>query len=81
MLRCLLLRKKAAPGIQTNPKGGAQDVRPAFRITSADRGMDAESENARNNESAGCGLWLGHFFGDFLCASKESYPRFSAEAF
>ena len=30
--------------VSTNPKGGAQDVRHAFRIRSADRGMDAESE-------------------------------------
>ena len=37
--------------------------------------QDGESENARVIEFAGCAFnFERHFFGDFLCASKDSYP-------
>ncbi len=37
--------------------------------------QDGESENPRAIRSTGA-IWTStrHFFGDFLCASKESYP-------
>ena len=59
--------------------------RPGGRRTGcapfSDRAKDGESENPRPVSDRCCALSRRHFFGDFLCASKESYPPVRAEAF
>ena len=47
----------------------------------SDRAMDGESENPGHVPDRCLALSRRHFFGDFLCASKESYPPDRAEAF
>jgi hypothetical protein len=40
----------------------------------SDRAQDGESENPGHVPDRCLALFGRHFFGDFLCASKESYP-------